>query len=177
MQDRSYKVEFLLCLFGGMFGFHKFYERKYAQGILYFLTAGLFIFGWIIDIFKLFPYAFVYSADQIEEYEALQIERIKEKEIEKQEKKKEKAEMNRVRAEQFIQERKDEGERIKTMKKQGVVFCPKCHSTSITAQNKRLSIGRAAVGGVLLGGTGAVLGGLSSKKIKKVCLNCGHKWS
>ncbi len=105
MQDRSYKVEFLLWEFGGIFGLHKFYERKYSQGILYFLTVGLFIFGWIIDIFKLFPYAFVYSADQIEEYEALKIEKIKEKEIEKQEKKKEKAEMSRVRAGQFIQEK------------------------------------------------------------------------
>lgn len=44
-------VAFILCLFGGMFGLHKFYEGKIIMGILYLLTAGLFVIGWVIDIF------------------------------------------------------------------------------------------------------------------------------
>ena len=53
--------------------------------------------------------------------------------------------------------------------------CPKCHSTSISYQDK-ISYGRAAVGGLLAGGTGAILGGLTGKKGYAVCLNCGKRW-
>lgn len=41
---------FLLCLFLGIFGAHKFYERKVGMGILYICTGGLFAIGWIIDL-------------------------------------------------------------------------------------------------------------------------------
>ena len=51
---------FLLCLFLGFLGAHKFYEGKAGMGILYFLTAGLFGIGWFIDLiailFKPNPY-------------------------------------------------------------------------------------------------------------------------
>ena len=40
---------FLLCLFFGYLGVHKFYEGKAGMGILYLLTFGLFGFGWLID--------------------------------------------------------------------------------------------------------------------------------
>lgn len=41
-------VAFFLCLF--TFCGHKFYEGKFAMGILYFFTFGLFFVGWIIDL-------------------------------------------------------------------------------------------------------------------------------
>lgn len=41
---------FLLCLFLGYFGAHKFYERKTGMGILYLFTFGLFGIGWLIDL-------------------------------------------------------------------------------------------------------------------------------
>lgn len=47
-------IAFMLCLFGGYVGAHKFYEGKVALGLLYFFTCGLFTIGWIIDIFVLF---------------------------------------------------------------------------------------------------------------------------
>lgn len=56
------------------------------------------------------------------------------------------------------------------------VRCPKCHSTSISYDTKKLSFGRALVGDALAGPTGAILGGLSSKKGYAVCLNCGKRW-
>ena len=43
-------VAFLLCLFFGYIGIHKFYEGKIGMGILYMFTLGLFGFGWIYDI-------------------------------------------------------------------------------------------------------------------------------
>ena len=51
---------FLLCLFLGMFGAHKFYEGRTGQGLLYLFTFGLLGIGWIIDciiiLFKPNPY-------------------------------------------------------------------------------------------------------------------------
>lgn len=44
---------FLCCFFGGWFGLHKFMQRKYAMGILYMCTLGLFFVGWLTDIAKI----------------------------------------------------------------------------------------------------------------------------
>lgn len=41
---------FLLCLFFGIFGGHKFYEGKIGMGILYMCTGGLACVGWIVDL-------------------------------------------------------------------------------------------------------------------------------
>lgn len=57
------------------------------------------------------------------------------------------------------------------------VKCPKCHSTQITAQNKGFGLGKAVVGGALLGPVGLLGGLIGSKKVKVVCLNCGHTWN
>lgn len=42
-------IAFLLCLFLGYIGAHKFYEGKIGQGILYLVTMGIFGVGWLID--------------------------------------------------------------------------------------------------------------------------------
>lgn len=73
-------------------------------------------------------------------------------------------------------EKKYQKDRVAQLKRDKIPFCTKCKSTSLTYQNKKLSVGRAITGGVLLGPGGAVLGGLSSKKGYAKCLNCGHKW-
>lgn len=54
--------------------------------------------------------------------------------------------------------------------------CPRCGSTSISYDTKKLSVGRAIVGDAVAGPTGAILGGLSSKKGYGVCLKCGKRW-
>ena len=46
-------IAFLLCLFLGGLGAHKFYEGKYLFGIIYLLTIGLFGFGWLFDTIAL----------------------------------------------------------------------------------------------------------------------------
>lgn len=56
------------------------------------------------------------------------------------------------------------------------IRCSKCGSNQLTAGGKKLSVGRAVVGGALLGGVGAVLGGVTSKKVMITCLNCGNRW-
>lgn len=46
-------VAFLLCLFLGGVGAHKFYEGKAGLGILYIFTCGLFFIGWFVDLITL----------------------------------------------------------------------------------------------------------------------------
>ena len=53
-------VAFLLCLFLGPLGIHKFYEGRVLLGVVYLCTAGLFGIGVIYDLivllFKPNPY-------------------------------------------------------------------------------------------------------------------------
>lgn len=91
------------------------------------------------------------------------------------------------KAETKRKEKKDDKQyqkdRLAELKRDKVPHCPKCHSTNITFNRKKLSVGRTAVGGVtgmLLGPVaavgGAMLGGMTSKKGKVKCLNCGKDW-
>lgn len=50
VSPKSKWCAFLLCLFFGCFGVHKFYVGKIGMGIVYLLTMGLFGFGWFIDL-------------------------------------------------------------------------------------------------------------------------------
>ncbi len=43
----------ILCVFFGLFGAHKFYEGKSGMGIVYLCTLGLCGIGWLIDIFAI----------------------------------------------------------------------------------------------------------------------------
>lgn len=47
-------IEFLVTLFLGAFGVHKFIEGDIKMGGVYFFTCGLFGVGWIYDVFKSF---------------------------------------------------------------------------------------------------------------------------
>lgn len=51
--DKSKKVTFWLCLFGGMLGLHQFYVGKIGKGLLYMCTAGLFFIGVIADLISI----------------------------------------------------------------------------------------------------------------------------
>jgi TM2 domain-containing membrane protein YozV len=50
---KSKTTAYLLWLFLGFLGAHKFYLDKVGTGVLYFFTFGLFGIGWIIDFFTL----------------------------------------------------------------------------------------------------------------------------
>lgn len=43
-------ITLILCIFGGFFGLHYFYNRRIGKGVLYLFTVGLFYIGWVVDI-------------------------------------------------------------------------------------------------------------------------------
>ncbi|MGX8711666.1 MAG: hypothetical protein ACQGTM_15645 [bacterium] len=72
-------------------------------------------------------------------------------------------------------------ERIKENKANGVACCPKCGSTSLSANKKGFGVGKALLGASAtmltpLGPLGAVAGNAGAKKVIITCLNCGHQW-
>jgi len=78
--------------------------------------------------------------------------------------------------EKAAQERKDEKERIAKMDREGIAYCLKCKSTSLSAHKKGFGAGKAAIGGILLGPIGLVAGGIRSQKVKVTCLKCGYQF-
>ncbi|MCU0595363.1 MAG: TM2 domain-containing protein [Desulfobacterota bacterium] len=49
----DYNVAWILLTFLGMFGIHRFYMGKWFTGIIYLLTGGLFLIGYIYDYWTL----------------------------------------------------------------------------------------------------------------------------
>ena len=54
------------------------------------------------------------------------------------------------------------------------IRCPKCRSTQVTANKEGFGLGKAAVGGILLGPVGLLGGLIGGSQIKITCLRCGH---
>lgn len=65
---------------------------------------------------------------------------------------------------------------INELKAKKEVFCPKCLSTSVSANKNGFGLGKAALGGIALGPVGLLAGMIGSKKIKLTCLNCGNQF-
>jgi hypothetical protein len=51
--QRDTGIAYLLLLFGGILGLHKFYLNRPAWGVAYLLTGGLFCAGLVYDLFTL----------------------------------------------------------------------------------------------------------------------------
>lgn len=57
-----------------------------------------------------------------------------------------------------------------------VASCPKCGSTSITANKKGFSLAKGALGVATVGAYGAIAAGHGKNKVIVTCLKCGHQW-
>ena len=49
----DYNIAWILLVFLGAFGVHRFYMGKVITGIIWFLTGGLFLIGWLYDLWTL----------------------------------------------------------------------------------------------------------------------------
>ena len=55
--------------------------------------------------------------------------------------------------------------------------CPFCGRPNIQVVKKGFGLGKAAVGGLLLGPVGLLGGAIGANDIQFVCLSCGRKWT
>jgi TM2 domain-containing membrane protein YozV len=60
----DYNVAWVLLTFLGIFGIHRFYMGKWFTGILYLLTGGLFLFGYIYDYWTLNDQLTILNSEQ-----------------------------------------------------------------------------------------------------------------
>ena len=73
--------------------------------------------------------------------------------------------------------KKDERKaKITELEKSGQVYCPKCLSTSISANQKGFGFARGAIGAAVGLDVGLIAGGIGSKKVICTCLKCGYQW-
>ena len=55
--------------------------------------------------------------------------------------------------------------------------CLRCHSTNVRTGEKGFGIGKAAIGGLLLGPVGLLGGFIGKGQLKITCNSCGYQWS
>jgi TM2 domain-containing membrane protein YozV len=60
----DYNVAWILLTFLGVFGIHRFYMGKWFTGILYLLTGGLFLIGYIYDYWTLNDQLTILNSEQ-----------------------------------------------------------------------------------------------------------------
>jgi TM2 domain-containing membrane protein YozV len=49
----NYNIAWILLVYLGYFGIHRFYMRKWFTGVLWLFTGGLFTIGWLYDFWTL----------------------------------------------------------------------------------------------------------------------------
>ncbi len=85
------------------------------------------------------------------------------------------AEQSRQIQAQKLLEKQELKNRVKQMDKDGIAYCPKCYSTSLTSNKKGFGIGKAIIG-ASVAPIGLVAGNIGAKKIRVTCLKCGHQF-
>jgi len=61
-------------------------------------------------------------------------------------------------------------------KNKDTLCCPVCGSTQIQVAKKGFGLGKAAVGGLLIGPVGLLGGAIGSNKIQRICISCKHSF-
>lgn len=85
-------------------------------------------------------------------------------------------EQARLQTQKDIEKKQEREARIKKLDEEGIAYCPKCLSTSLTANKKGFGIGKAVIGAAVTGGIGLVAGNIGAKKVRVTCLKCGHQF-
>ena len=58
VSDKSRTVALVLCLFGGLFGWHYLYVGRFWRALFCLLTLNFFLLGYIVDIYRITRYHF-----------------------------------------------------------------------------------------------------------------------
>lgn len=73
-------------------------------------------------------------------------------------------------------DKQSEKDRLAQYDKDGIPYCPKCHSISLYANKKGFGGGKALVGAVVAGPLGLLAGTIGKNNIEVTCLKCSHKF-
>jgi stress response protein SCP2/tellurite resistance protein len=57
------------------------------------------------------------------------------------------------------------------------IICPRCHSSNVRTGKKGFGLGKAAIGGLILGPVGLLGGFIGKNQLKFACNSCGNNWS
>ncbi|PFN97824.1 tellurium resistance protein TerD [Bacillus sp. AFS076308] len=57
------------------------------------------------------------------------------------------------------------------------IVCPRCHSANVRTGKKGFGLGKAAIGGLILGPVGLLGGFIGKNQLKFTCNHCGNAWS
>ncbi|MFJ5712983.1 TerD family protein [Neobacillus sp. NPDC093127] len=57
------------------------------------------------------------------------------------------------------------------------IICPRCHSSNVRTGKKGFGLGKAAIGGLILGPVGLLGGFIGQNQLKFTCNSCGSTWS
>jgi stress response protein SCP2/tellurite resistance protein len=57
------------------------------------------------------------------------------------------------------------------------IICPRCHSSNVRTGKKGFGLGKAAIGGLILGPVGLLGGFIGKNQLKFSCNSCGNSWS
>lgn len=74
------------------------------------------------------------------------------------------------------EKKRSERQRRNELEESGQVYCPKCLSTSVSANQKGFGLVRGALGAMVGLDVGMIAGSIGSKKIICTCLKCGYQW-
>lgn len=97
--------------------------------------------------------------------------------LKKQEKEERKAEMARLRnAGRTVNPLEKPSYTMEPQYDNNVARCPKCGSTSLTANKKGFSATKGVIGLAVSPLAGAIAGSAGRNKVMCTCLKCGHQW-